>query len=225
MGNIVGCTIGIDIGKTVDPSAIAVFLSEARDRDENDPSMGWDMHYLERFIKRLPLGMKYPDQIDRFEQVIATTIEKFWQEYHFPTNFLEVFIDVTGVGEGIVDLLEPRTEKLGIWHLNRVRFTYGDRVTRTGNSCVIGKGWLGNRLQLLSESRRIHLDANNPDAVALSQEMMDFDIDVDENGGERYGAIRPGTHDDQVIALALATIRDEPASSITTLDGRYYNKR
>jgi hypothetical protein len=53
----------------------------------------------------------------------------------------------------------------------------------------------------------VHLP-NIPEARALADELLNFDIEVSEDGGEKFGAMRPGTHDDMVVALALATLKE-----------------
>ncbi|HPP76343.1 MAG TPA: hypothetical protein PLU88_14570, partial [Armatimonadota bacterium] len=64
-------------------------------------------------------------------------------------------------------------------------------------------------LQVLIESERIHIPKTLSTAENLVEELLDFDIDVDEATGKpTYGAIRPGTHDDMVVALGLAVLPD-----------------
>ena len=41
-------------------------------------------------------------------------------------------------------------------------------------------------------------------------ELLDYEIRVDQNANDRYGAFRVGTHDDLVTALGLATQDDGP---------------
>jgi hypothetical protein len=73
----------------------------------------------------------------------------------------------------------------------------------------IGKAHFVSRLQVLSESKVVHLPNDYPEAQQLVQEMLDFDIDVDETSGKAtFGAMRPGTHDDLVCALGLACLVD-----------------
>lgn len=206
MEDIKFTSIGIDIGKKSDPSAIVVAQGVYRGklRVGSIREFNKDVHYLIPFLERLPLGTKYPEQIKRFLKVIEETAKRCQWECPPP----EVFVDVTGVGEGIADTLEPVVQKLGLLRINRCRFTHGDRVTRDAYQFSIGKEWMANRLQILSEAQRIHLDRNSTEARALSEELLNFDIEVNENGGAKYGAMRPGTHDDLVVALALATLRE-----------------
>ena len=86
----------------------------------------------------------------------------------------------------------------------------GDRIHEDGTEYTIGKTHFISRLQVLAESKRIHLP-QIPEAETLAQEMLDFDIDVDESSGKAtFGAVRPGTHDDMVCALGLACLKDLP---------------
>ncbi|OPY54055.1 MAG: hypothetical protein A4E48_00441 [Methanosaeta sp. PtaU1.Bin060] len=201
MGAVSFCAIGIDIGKKADPSAVCVAMAEERGLTRAGESV---THYVAPFLQRLPLETKYPQQVARFVEIITGAAQKCQWKCPPP----EVFMDVTGVGEGPADLLEPELRKIGIRGLNRVRFTHGDRITAPpGRQISIGKSWMGSRLQILAESQRVHLP-DIPEARALAEELLDFDIEVDEDGGEKLGAMRPGTHDDMVIALALATLKE-----------------
>lgn len=74
----------------------------------------------------------------------------------------------------------------------------------------LGKAFLVSRLQALLQTRRLHLP-RSPEAEALAQELLDYEIRVDENANDRYGAFRVGTHDDLVTALGLAVQSDRPA--------------
>jgi hypothetical protein len=44
----------------------------------------------------------------------------------------------------------------------------------------------------------------------LGQELMDYEIRVDQDANDRYGAFAVGSHDDLVTALGLAV--QEPAA-------------
>lgn len=201
MESVAFCAIGIDIGKKADPSAICIVMAEERDRTRSGESV---THYQVPFIQRLPLETKYPDQVTRFVEIIAGAVDKC--RYKCPPP--EIYADVTGVGEGVLDLLEPALSHRGIRGLHRVRFTHGDRVAvNPGRQISVGKSFMGNRLQILAESHRVHLP-DIPEARALADELLDFDIEVSEDGGEKLGAMRTGTHDDMVVSLSLATLKE-----------------
>jgi hypothetical protein len=90
-------------------------------------------------------------------------------------------------------------------------FTHGDRRTeKSGREIIIGKALLVSRLQALIQSQRLHLP-DTPESGVLFEELMNFEIRVDEKANDRYGAFRVGTHDDLVTALGLAVQVDYPA--------------
>jgi hypothetical protein len=50
-----------------------------------------------------------------------------------------------------------------------------------------------------------------PEARALASELLDYEIHVDENANEKYGAFKVGRHDDLVTAVGLAVQAGRPA--------------
>lgn len=199
--------IGIDVGKRHDPTAIVVAVAEDRKR----PDGRWETHYTIPFLKRLPLGMEYPLQAMQLVSIGRKALKKFCEvERQSEVMAPHIFVDVTGVGDAMVDLLKKNDIK-SIGKLRACRFAAGDHLrTTAAGEFAIGKAHFTSRLQILVESRRIHIP-KIPEASTLAEEMLNFDIDVDEASGKAtFGAIRPGTHDDLVCALGLACLRDLP---------------
>ena len=197
-------TIGVDIGQKRDPTAIAVAEIEYRDSDL--PRCKKESHYLIRHLERLPLGTPYPEvskRVDRICQGVET------QTGRRP----DLFVDATGVGQPIVDLLNDSSHSAHrVW---AVYFTYGDRRNedRGEDRVTLGKAFLVSRLQMLLQFQRIHLPRGHREADALVQELLDYEIRVDDNANDKYGAFRVGTHDDLVTALGLA-VQKEPSVSV-----------
>jgi hypothetical protein len=190
MGDVI--RIGADIGQRVDPTAIVVAEEETR---------RGTVHYLARMIERLPLGTPYPQVADRLAQVAATIRQRAAQEAdtlgQHPRH-VEMVIDATGVGTPIVDLLRERGESPIAAY-----FTHGDRYSQQGRQISIGKAWLVSRLQVLFQTGRLHL-ALTDHASALREELLNYEIRIDDKANDRYGAFKTGTHDDIVTALGLA---------------------
>lgn len=210
--------IGIDIGKRHDPSAIMVVITEIREVDGKKAA-----HYNVPLPKRLELDTPYPAQVEELTRICRGAVKRFNETKK--SGFMErprIFVDVTGVGDAVVDLLEPELKNVGVLH--PCRFVAGDRLSegKNGRDYLIGKAHFVSRLQVLSESRVVHLPQNYPEAEQLAKEMLDFDIDVDEASGKAtYGAIRPGTHDDMVTALGLACLLDpgQPTGPLVVTGG------
>jgi hypothetical protein len=73
----------------------------------------------------------------------------------------------------------------------------------------LGKALLVSRLQMLLQSCRLHLP-RTVEPEALREELDRYEIRVDEDANDRYGAFKVGTHDDLVTALGLA-VQDDHA--------------
>lgn len=187
-------TVGIDVGQRRDPTALCIAQAERRKDDDV-----WRVHFQVRNLQRLPLGTPYPE--------IATRLAKVVEQVEDRTNRTPlIYVDATGVGKPLVDLLR---EKVG-W-IYPVYFTHGDRRSEddlsSGREIKLGKAYLVSRLQTLLQTHRIHLP-KTAESDVLAKELQDYEIRVDENANDKYGAFRVGTHDDLVTALGLAVQKD-----------------
>ena len=89
-------------------------------------------------------------------------------------------------------------------------FTYGDRrIVEHHDQVTLGKAWLVSRMQALFQGGRLHLPPGHREAETLTRELLDYEIRVDKNANDTYGAFKVGSHDDLVTALGLATQVDE----------------
>ena len=181
-------TIGVDIGQKRDPTAIAVAETSKRVVDGRQ-----EVHFLIRYLHRLPLGTPYPVVATRVAEIVGAIS---WRADSSPT----VYVDATGVGQPVVDLLKQRANRTTI---KAVYFTHGDRRSEDSREVKLGKAWLVSRLQALLQQGCIHLP-RTAEAQVLARELQDYEIRVDENANDRYGAFKVGTHDDLVTALGLA---------------------
>jgi hypothetical protein len=192
--------IGIDIGQKVDPTAIAVCEVEWRACDGRSED-----HYLVRHLERLALGTPYPAVAQRLGAIVTHV-----QMRTRPENRLvpAIWLDATGVGQPVVDLLA----EAGL-AATAVYFTYGDRLVENSQARTVslGKALLVSRLQVLLQSRRVHLP-RTAEAQTLARELLDYEIHVSAQANDTYGAFRVGSHDDLVSALGLAVLAAEHAA-------------
>lgn len=192
-------TIGVDVGQKSDPTAIAVVQLEAQRRQSF--ATDWEWLHKVMFLRRIPLGTNYVDVADLVRQVVDGVRNR--TESAVPT----LFLDATGVGTPIVDALRRARVEAS---LQPVYFTHGDRrVLRLDKHSHVpyvslGKAWLVSRLQTLLQQRRILLPPSLTEADVLKDELLNYEIRVDENANDRYGAFKVGKHDDLVTALGLA---------------------
>ena len=190
-------TIGLDLGQRVDPTAFAVV--EAQRREEGGRRV---VHHTARSLQRLTLGTPYPRVVDRVVEVAANVVR-------LTNRRPRLYVDATGVGTPILDLLREARVRADLF---AVYFTHGDRrhVDEEAHQITLGKAWLVSRLQALVQTGRLHLPATPAAASALARELLDYEIRVDQNANDKYGAFKVGTHDDLVTALGLATQDDGP---------------
>ena len=204
--------IGIDIGQKRDPTAIAVVEREQRQAAEGSKA---EEHFLTRHLERLELGTPYPLVAERLKEIIQN-VRALWEKGQaqgsspallsgVPAKVaLDVYLDATGVGQPVVDLLTAAGERVIPCY-----FTHGDRRTRERGQVSVGKASLVSRLQLLLQTGRLHLTAT-AEARQLAKELQDYEIRVDQDANDRYGAFKVGTHDDLVTALGLAVQPPRP---------------
>lgn len=204
-------TIGVDIGQQRDPTAIAV-VEEVQPR--SPIQSGWrpagtvvepkptGSIYTVRFLERLALGTPYPEVARRVADValgVTQQGKRVWPE---------LLIDVTGVGRPVGELVQAAIEERGgrKHHVKFATFTYGRALTYADGEQRVGKSYLVSRLQVLLQTDRLALP-KTAEAEALAKELLDYEIRVSDEGDDRYGAFKVGTHDDLVTALGLAVLR------------------
>lgn len=193
-------SIGVDLGQRRDPTAISVV--ELVDVGRPGGPLAWS--YEARHIERLPLGTRYGDVADRLAEIQRNAVQAVRERplpagtYQEPDVYLRTWIDATGAVPAL-DMFRER------WlDVTPCFFTHGDRRTEAGDQVTIGKAWLVNRLQSLAQSDRLLLPPNHREAAAMMRELQDYEIRLDTDANDKYGAFRVGTHDDLVTAVGLA---------------------
>lgn len=206
-------TIGVDIGQNRDPTAICVTEAIGRTTEGRE-----EKHYAVHHLERLPLRARYSEVARR----LAAMIGRLRKREDWPP---ELFVDVTGIGQPVIDLLKEPLEDV---EPVPVYFTHGDQRTEkieAGRRTVkLGKAWLTAHLQVLLQSGRLHLP-NTQEVRQLAKEIEDFKPPIDENANERYGAFRVGTHDDLVTAIGLATQGDRGPTNAWAWAEDYMRRR
>lgn len=188
-------SIGVDMGQKVDPTAIVV-AEATRQATRNTPTV-----YTVRDIGRLPLNTSYPDVAAKVANVVAGVLER-------KSGRLRLLVDATGVGGPVVDLLREALRDKP-YTLVACTFTFGDRYMRDeqAGTASVGKAYLVSKLQALLQTGRLKLPVT-AESEALARELQDYEIRVDQNANDKYGAFKVGTHDDLVTALGLAVLDD-----------------
>jgi hypothetical protein len=131
--------VGVDFGQKLDPSAIVAVEVQSRDYTLNPygrPVRGVT-HYVARSIQRLPLGTSYPAVARRLAEIETKLRDRgLWSEF---------WVDATGVGQPVVDLLSAA----GLT-VTPVYLTGSDQVTKGEHGETrMGKAPMVSRLQVL----------------------------------------------------------------------------
>jgi hypothetical protein len=208
-------TIGIDVGKQADPTAIVVARPETR--LEGDVSA---QHFIIPYLSRITVGTPYPDIARRAAEIIRGVERRMLWEiantHQIPVYLPEVaekardsiwvLVDATGVGQPVVDLLRELVPGV---KMCAVVFTHGEHCSVTWRAAegTMGKGFLVSRLQILIQAGRVHLPRGE-EAEVLIEELRDYEMSISDKGVDTYGAFKVGSHDDLVTALGLATLLD-----------------
>ncbi len=142
-----------------------------------------------RHLERLPLGTPYPDVVRRVVTLLALP----------DLAEAALVVDATGVGRPVVDMLHAA----GL-SLTAVTITGGTSVTQNGWCRGVPKRDLVSALQVHQQAGRLKVSSQAPEVAALVRELLNFKVKITDAGNDTYGAWREGSHDDLVLATALA---------------------
>jgi hypothetical protein len=193
-------TVGVDLGQSRDPTAIAVVETEKLVRcwrDERD-RIGQEVEgvvHRVRHLERLPLNMPYPMQVAHVRRLVMSPLLK--GEGSGPPALV---IDETGVGKAVADMFEAdglRPE--------RVWITAGLEEGRGASprSHRVPKIQLVSRLQAALHASDVKFAPALAEAPTLEHELAEFRMRFTPGGSAVFGA-REGRHDDLVLAVAIA---------------------
>lgn len=164
--------MSIDIAKSVDYTFITILERTG------------DMNFI-RHLERLPPGMDYPDQVDRF-----VMLTKY-------SHIDKIIIDRTGVGMAIHDLIKKEGLKpIGL------TLTAGNEPNFKGRLWSVPKKDVISALILSFQNGFVKI-ANVPERKTLTDELQNFEVKIRKNGFVSFEAAGTG-HDDGVISASLA---------------------
>jgi hypothetical protein len=150
--------------------------------------------YRVRWLQRYPLGTKYGTICDHVAALM-------WSPQ--VGAGARLVVDATGVGVAVTDMLEER----GLRNFDRVTITGGAKVARDGFAWSVPKRDLVSAVQVLAQNRRLVVSPELPAASTLRRELASFTYKLSDLGHDSYGSWREGSHDDLVLAVALACWR------------------
>lgn len=200
-----GAMIGVDVGQHHEASGICAVVEERRvssslpNTYQNRFSRQRERHFVVKHLERVPSGTRYPDIAKRVGAVVLKAMEEVGSSG-------PLYVNATGLGKPIVDLLQSHSYSASIF---TTYFTYGDRRTYERQEITLGKAYLVSRLQLLLQTDRLHLP-KTAQTELLAKELKNYQIHLDENANDRYGAIKVGSTDELVTALGMVVSGPAP---------------
>jgi hypothetical protein len=195
------------IGKCSDPTAVCIVqrVKPGTVSNPDDPKRITsgrvpepETMFVVREIGRLPLGTRHT--VGAYK--LASALHDL--RVSDPTGEIRFLLDVTGVGEGVADLVESYIP--GNVKMTRCWFTGSERLDKRGREWNVGKAWMVSRLTSLLETGRVRLP-DTAQSQALVEELRDFEYRVTPSAN-LVAEARVGAHDDLVTALGLATLHN-----------------
>jgi hypothetical protein len=187
------CFVGLDLGQAQDFTALAVL--QRPHVYPGDPPARRRPDYALRHLQRFPLGTPYPEVVKAVLGLLRTP----------PLPGCVLVIDQTGVGRPVVDLLADGLRDHVTCSFFPVTITAGHEATvGEGGGLRVPKKELVAAVQVLLQSRRLHVARSLPDAPVLVRELENFRVKVTASAHETFEAWRERDHDDLVLAVALA---------------------
>ena len=182
--------MGVDIGQVHDYSTLVIV------KVDDSTTLGDTRlrNFVLKGLVKWPLGTPYPKIADD----IARTCRKLRAN---GGEIESVTVDATGVGNAVVELIERTFRK----HDLRVEV---EPFIFTSES---KRDLIGNLKVLHQEDRLRFADAKPNTTYAqllkeLIDELINYEVRIEDHGPEKYGVFKTGKHDDLVTALALATM-------------------
>jgi len=193
LGTLRKYTVGVDLGQSNDPTAIAIIEKEfvpgggARGQQKIPDST----KYILRHLERLPLGLSYMAQVGYVGSVMGRPPIS-------NTEGSRLVIDHTGAGRPVFDMFtHAGLAPVGI------TITGGDQVNSDGSRYRVPKSLLVSTLQAMLHGGQLEIAGDLPDLAALKGELQNFRVNFTAIGNMQFEA-RSGHHDDLVLAIAIA---------------------
>jgi hypothetical protein len=191
--------IGIDLAQARDATAIAAVESyRVAEEPPGDPHTRHPRrlkHHSLVHLEKLQRGLSYPAQVEAIVHIVDVLADG--------DRSVTLWVDATGVGRPVVDLLRRDCP----YTLRAVTITSAAEVVRHGSDLSVPKADLVGTLEVVLSTRRLHVVPDLALAKDLDAELRSFSYELSATGRPLYEG--RGSHDDLVLALALAVWASE----------------
>jgi hypothetical protein len=186
--------LGLDLGQAKDFSALCVIecVRSVNTWSGENEITNLNCIHLQRWKLRNPYPAIVADVVRMVNQI---------KPFQSPNGKPVLAIDATGVGAPVVDLF--KREKINA-ELKPIQIVGGANVSEEFGMTRVPKRDLVSVVQVGLQNRTLKIASELPEADTLARELQDFTVKITDAANDVYGAWREGTHDDLVLALALA---------------------
>jgi len=195
--------IGLDLGQAKDFSALAIIERSSTVTTTGIPNVVADCTNTKDKIDGLDCIHLHRWQLrTSYPAIVADVVEMI--------NGLDperikckpvLAIDATGVGAPVVDLFKREKIKA---QLVPIQIVAGANVSKENGMTRVPKRDLVSVVQVGLQNRTLKIASGLHLAETLSRELQNFTVKITDAANDVYGAWREGTHDDLVLAVALA---------------------
>lgn len=175
--------VGLDLGQSKDYTALAILERHGA---------GQEAEFHARHLHRYPLGTSYPS--------IVANVSELLRRPELGAR-PSLAIDRTGCGAAVGDMFKDAHLSAQLF---QVMITGGDKESREDDIYRVPKRDLVGVTQVALQTGKLKVAASLPEAATLTNELQNFQVKITDAANDTYGAWREGTHDDLVLAVALA---------------------
>jgi hypothetical protein len=185
--------VGLDLGQARDYTALAILEQDGV--PPNGPPVLRRPAYALRHLRRIPLGMPYPEVVRQMVSLLRSPA----------LAGAALVVDQTGVGRAVVDMLADALRDRVTCTLWPITITGGHTVTtKDPSSLHVPKKELISALQVLLQTRRLQIAPGLRYAPILVRELENYRVKITPARNEVFAPWREGQHDDLLFAAALA---------------------
>jgi hypothetical protein len=196
--------IGLDLGQAKDFSALAIIeavrIATTTKKTNEKPDCTNTKDAITQLncihLQRWQLRTSYPSIVADVVQLINGL-----DPDRIPDRKPVLCVEATGVGAPVVDLF--RRERINA-ELVPIQIVAGANVSEENGMFRVPKRDLVSVVQVGLQNRMLRIAASLDLAETLSRELQNFTVKITDAANDVYGAWREGTHDDILLAVALA---------------------
>ena len=188
---------GLDLGRHDEFTALS--LLERTEVPNSDDPRRRVRQYAVRHLERWPPATPYPQVFARLAKVFAVP----------SLRRSRLVVDYTGVGRPVVNML--RKAQVGAWVVPFLVTSGRSAGSDDRGGWLVSRQELAATLQVLLQSRCLRVAPALVEAATLARELAAFQVKATAAAKEEWGAWREGTHDDLVLAVAVAAWLGEHA--------------